>query len=429
MRDWIINKKEIATTPLRVDALSILEAGYDAIDTKTVIQEELKWDEATKTLCIQNENLCFPEYEHVYVVAIGKCAVEAAHAIEEIVGDDLTGGVVLDVHPGAFRKLKSLVGTHPLPTQENVDATKEIVSLLTEVGEKDLVIVVVSGGGSSLLCSPYEMSCATLSNITSSLMHAGATIQELNTVRKHLSKVQGGQLAKIIYPATVVGLLFSDVMGDDISMVASGAFSKDETTAEDASAILAKYEVLATCELPHCEVQETPKEDEYFRKVKTIVVVNNERALEAMKKKAEELGYRGVIVTRDLSGEARDVGLALSQETRGPHTAYIYGGETTVTVKGHGKGGRNQELALGALGSIQNNQVLISAASDGIDNSDRAGAIADSISKDAVHAMKLSITEYLEDNNSYEVWEKIGAHITTGITGSNVADLLLVLQK
>lgn len=429
MAEKILNRKELETTPARADALAILEAGLQAIDTKNVTREFLIWDEKTKTLCVKDAKVCFSDYEHIYCIAIGKCAIASASVVEEILGDNLTGGIVLDVTTGIFKKLHSRAGSHPFPTAENVSATHEIMSLLKGADEHDLILAVLSGGGSSLLCSPYNTDCETITSITSSLMKAGADIIELNTVRKHLSNAQGGQLAKIAYPAKVVGLVFSDVIGNDISMVASGPLSKDSTTAEDATKILEKYNIKEICKLPNCQVIETPKEDKYFQNVSLFLAVDNNKALEAMKEQTIELGYEAKIEKSDLSGEAREVGKNLAQKTLASKQVLLFGGETTVTVCGEGQGGRNQELALGALLYVGEHTLVLSSASDGRDNTDVAGAIADKYAKEKADELGLDTKTFLNQNNSYEFWQKIGSQIVTGPTGSNVSDLVVVLSE
>lgn len=424
----ITNFDDIAITKLRKDALTIIETGLSAVETRSVINSHISFDPNSKTLCIKDEEFCFSNYENIYFVAIGKCAVEASKAVEEILGDEITAGFVLDIIPGQFVKLESLVGTHPLPTEINKDATDSIVSLLKTATDKDLVLVVISGGGSALLCNPFDMSCENLAKINKSLMEAGATIQEVNTVRKHLSMVQGGHLAEIAYPATVIGLIFSDVVGNDVSVIASGPLTRDITTVSDAQKILEKYNIFNLCSLPGCELLETPKDEKFFQKVKTFIIASNETALKAMEGEARRLGYIARIVSTQLVGEAREVGRTLAKSSE-MNTALLYGGETTVTVKEQGKGGRNQELVLGALSSIEEDQLLISMATDGRDNSDVAGAIADKVTLEFSKDLGMSPEEYLEKNNSYDFWEKVGSRIITGNTGINVSDVMIVLRK
>jgi glycerate-2-kinase len=258
-------------------------------------------------------------------------------------------------------------------------------------------------------------------------MKAGADINELNTARKHLSNVQGGQLAKIAYPARIIGFVFSDVIGNDISTIASGPLSKDTTTAEDAVRVLEKYDIMKVCKLPDCQVVETPKEDKYFENVNLFLAVDNNKALEAMKTEAQKIGYDAIIETSILLGEAREVGEMLAKKNISARQALLFGGETTVTVSGEGKGGRNEELALGALPYVGEHMLVLSAASDGHDNTDAAGAIADLYSVEKASKLGLNYKTFLAENNSYEFWKKVDSQIITGPTGANVSDLMIVL--
>jgi glycerate 2-kinase len=430
VRTFIANTDALGTTELRRDALRIIEAGLSAVDTRTVIREDVSWDAGTKTLCVRGWNICFSNYEHIYFVGLGKCAVDAGHEIESLLGDALTAGVVLDVQAGSFRKLRSLVGVHPFPTEQNLVATDEVVELLSRATERDLVIAVVSGGGSALLCAPHQIGHQALADITEALMHKGADIYELNTVRKHLSHVLGGNLAKIAFPATVVGLVFSDVLGDDLSAIASGPFVKDTTTAADAAAVLAKYDILNQCALPECEMLETPKEDQYFAKVSQFLLVSNERALSAMVREATQLGYSARIVDREIHGEAREVGARIAHTPLPPKTVMLYGGETTVTVSGTGgKGGRNQEVALGALSTIPPHTLLVAVASDGRDNSDHAGGIADQETLRQAAELTIDASAALATHRSYDFWSNTKQALLMGITGINVADIIIHMSE
>lgn len=425
---WIKNYDEIASTEIRKDALSIIEAGLSAVETRKVISDILRFDATRRIIHIRDLSLNLEEYEHVYFLAVGKCAFEAATVVEEHIGHEITNGFVLDIVGGNFLKLKSFTGTHPLPSKQNQEATREIASFLSALSKKDLVLMVISGGGSALLCDPHDMSCEDFSLINSALIHAGATIQEINTVRKHLSSVQGGHLAKIMYPARVVGLIFSDVIGDDISMIASGPITKDQTTIEEARLVLQKYNIVNICSLPDCTLLETPKEDIYFENVTTFIVANNGIALRAMENEARRLGYNALIETTTLTGEAREVGREIARKAQ-TNYAILFGGETTVHVKHDNQGGRNQELALGALREVGGNSLVVSLATDGRDNGDVAGAIADSKSLQSAQQLGLSTEEYLERNDSYGFWKKVGSQIITGNTGINISDVMLVLMR
>lgn len=409
--------------------LNIAEAGLEAIDTSKVLHNvvRLKGD-----FLYFNEELYFlPDIKRVFVVGVGKCSLEAAAVLENILGSYLTGGVAVDVKDGGYlKKIKYFKGTHPLPSEENIKATKEIIHLISHLYENDLVIFVISGGGSTLLCCPEGSSFKEEASIFKHLTKAGATIQEINTVRKHLSFARGGFLAKYAYPAKGVSLIFSDVPGNDPGFIASGPTERDRTTINAAAAILAKYDVFDRCSLENCGLIETPKDEKYFENIKNIIIASSSSALKAMDIKAKELGLKTKICDGCLKGEAREVGKNITQELhRLPSgSVLLYGGESTVTITGDGRGGRNLELALAAMREIKDDEAILSFASDGRDNGEFAGAFCDIITREAIYKSGLKMEEFLQDNNAYPLFEKVGHYLFTGDTGSNVSDLLVALK-
>ncbi len=418
----IKNFFELAKTEARRDALSILEAGLDAINTRTVLKKKVTY--TGDSFCFDKHSFSSKNYDRVLVIAIGKCALDGAQALEEILGETITDGIVLDVRVGHLRKMRSYAGTHPYPSETNVSATHEIVNMLRGVNERDLVIVLVSGGGSSLLCLPFKLSCERLAEITKTLMHKGASIHDLNIVRKHLSEIQGGHLARLAYPAHIVSLIFSDVPGNDISFIASGPTVRDETSVQDAQALLSRYGIT---DIFH--FSETPKESKYFEKVHNILILTNHDALTVMQEAAESRGYHTKILTEILEGEAREVGKKLATLALPYRSCVIAGGETTVNVaNAAGHGGRNQEVVLGALPLLDKHTVIISAASDGWDNTDIAGAIGDKLFYTLAVDKQLDVRAHLRDNTSYTFFTTLGAALMTGRTGSNVSDLFIVLK-
>jgi glycerate-2-kinase len=410
---------------LRRDALKIIQAGIQAIETKAAVANKVK--RRGEMLLVGRKKYDLKKFGRIFVVGIGKASCEAASELEKILSDRITGGMVIDVKCGKLRRIKTANGTHPLPSAKNLKATGEIVKILNQLKPDDLVLAVISGGGSALLCWPYGVKCEDLAKITRTLMKKGATIQELNTVRKHLSQIQGGQMAQLAHPAAVVGLIFSDVPGDDLSMVASGPTFPDRTTMQDALRVLAKYDVFKQCKMPACDLKETPKKLEIFKKVQNVLVVNNNVAAEAMLEMAKKLGYKAKKISTCLIGEARKVGAKLATLPK-PGEAIIACGETTVTVSGKGKGGRNQELALGALAVIRPGVLVASCASDGRDNGPVAGALADGQTKLAAAAKKLDTDKFLRRNDAYHFFQKAGGHIVTGPTGANVSDLMVAIR-
>ena len=297
--------------------------------------------------------------------------------------------------------------------------------------EDDLVLCVVSGGGSTLLCFPPDGGSLDAERATlQALTQAGATIREINTVRKHTSLARGGFLAQHAYPARVVSLVFSDVPGAPADFVASGPTVRDPTTLEDAARVLGRYGLAGDRAAPPIVLLETPKEARYFERARTIVLVSNETALQAMATRAGALGYAATVVTSTLAGEAREVGERVVRELRtaGERTALLYGGETTVTVTGGGRGGRNLEVALGAQRLVGDGEVVVTVASDGRDNGEFAGAVADAEGRVNARRLGLDLDAYLADNDSYAFFERAGSYLVTGSTGSNVADLIVALR-
>jgi glycerate-2-kinase len=428
----IKNGDDLGITPLRKDALAIAEAGLQAIDTAEVIRKHVAY--ADGVLTVRGERVTLADGGRLIVAGIGKCAGRAAGELERILGDAITTGFIIAI--GEALELKKITvrqGTHPLPSRENVDASKELVGMLSELHENDLVIFLVTGGGSTLLCLPDDGDYEREAKMFKAFMHSGAPIQDINTARKHMSRVRGGFLAKAMYPARVISLIFNDVPGsDDIGFIASGPTVKDTTTIGDAEAVLERYKILDACKLTGCGLMETPKDDKYFERVTNIVAVSNVTALRAMKEKAEELGYKAEIADTKIAGEARGVGRVIGERLAEvpAGTALLWGGETTVTVRNpEGKGGRNQELVLGALGAITPRTLVLSVASDGRDNTELGGALCDTMVKEKAEELRISFSDALQENQSYEFSKATGNYLDTGETGSNISDLILGITQ
>jgi len=431
----IQNLSELAKTPLRKAALEIAEAGLQAIDTRKVVEEGLA-----------KLNLPLDSSERLFVVGIGKCATQGVLALEKVLGAKITDGLVLDIQEGQFQKVRFLQGDHPFSTERDQEATKAIIAFLKQMTENDVVLFLISGGGSALLCQPEKHTCEHEEEIIKHLFTKGVAIQELNIVRKHLSLARGGYLAEYAYPAKVISLIFSDVPGNDVGVVSSGPTMFDKSTRDDAKEVLEKYGVGQYEKF----LIETPKDKKYFEKVQNILFVSNRTALYAMAQKAKELGFEPHIKTAELTGEARDIAKELVEEMHEApsKSVLLYGGETTVTVKKAGpprlaresasaqgesgeagEGGRNLELALSALKFVQGGELLLSFASDGRDNTEYAGAIADSVAKEHAAKKHLEVEEYLEENKSFSFFEETGDYVVTGNTGSNVSDLIIAIKE
>jgi glycerate-2-kinase len=316
-------------------------------------------------------------------------------------------------------------GSHPMPSDANVIVTKQIVDLSEKLDADDLVLVIVSGGGSSLLCWP-QTECEQSQRLYQDFIKTNGTIRELNTLRKHISHVKGGGLAKILYPATIVGLVFSDVPGDGYDIVASGPTYFDATTMSDAQAIADRYG------LKGYHFEETPKDGAIFKKVTNIPIVSNQTALIAMQKKARDLGYSAHIISDEIYDTPEQVVEKMFAVE--DIDVILAGGEPSLEVPANaGKGGRNQHLALVAADHMKKygicQRTFVALASDGRDNTDAAGAIVNEKTLAKAREQKLDIAEYLNAFNSYEFFKKTGDAIMTGHTDANVSDLMILLNK
>ncbi len=412
----IKNFKSLATSKERKLALMIAEAGLQAIKTENVIRKyvKLKYD----TLKINGRSYNLSKYKRIFIIGAGKAAYCMAREIEKMLGKRIYMGLVIDISSGRLKKIKVVKGSHPVPSKKNLVATKKIVEMITGLSKDDLVICLISGGASALLSYP-AVTLKEMIRINKRLLRCGANIREMNTVRKHVSRIKGGNLAKRIYPAKLVNIIFSDVVGDELSVIASGPTVRDNTSIVDAERIIRKYK------LGRIKLFETPKNPRYFKNVDNILLLNNRVAVDAMAEKAKRLGLDAMKYSTRISGEARLVGNKLASMAR-LRTAFIAAGETSVTVRGNGKGGRNQELVLGAIENVKGTMIAI--GSDGRDNTDAAGAIVDRNSMKKVQRLKLDYKRYLKNNDSYNFFKRMKDLIFTGPTGTNVADLIVYVK-
>jgi len=425
----IQNFEALAVNELRRDALGIAEAGYEAIHTEKVIRSKVHIIDGE----LRIGNKAYPiARRRIYFVGVGKCSFAAAGAIEKIFGDKLTGGIAFDVSAhdkDDITNIETYIGTHPLPSEVNERATERIMEFLSGRTENDLVIMFVSGGGSTLLCiPPATMTCSDEGELFKELTARGAPIQDMNTVRKHISYARGGALAEASYPAEVVSLIVSDVPDNDIAYIASGPTVLDSSTIADAQAVLAKYGM----ESMNIAFIETPKDENYFKRVTNLLFITNQDALVAMKDEAVRRGYSATIVSDHIAGEARDLGRSIVEKLHAStaNTALLYAGESTVALSGNtGMGGRNQEMALSALAHIHSDELVLPFASDGRDNTDHAGAIADELTRTHAREKNISAEEYLDAHRSYDFFTTAGDALLTGYTGSNVSDLIIALKK
>lgn len=428
----IQNKDVLAVTDMRKVALEIAEAGLEAIKTERVIENNVRL--VGEELFIQDQKIDLQSIERLFIVGIGKCALDASISLEAILGERISDGVAIDVREDAANRLtriRAFSGTHPLPTEVNVVETKALLDLLHSATERDVVIAVVSGGGSTLLCQPKTHTCEDEADLFAHLTSQGASIQELNIVRKHLSVARGGNLA-VACKGKLFALIFSDVPGDDISFIASGPTVFDITTVSDADTVLKKYHA-DSIGFSNVNLLETPKDESLFAHTKNILVLTNKTALSAMQAKATELGFHVEIRDTHIKGDAETVARDITTTLHAApvRSVFLYGGETTVMIRGTGTGGRNQHLALAALSDIRDGELLFTLASDGHDNTDYAGAIVDTETAKHAQEKKLDPNAYVQNNDAYTFFHTQGGTdaVITGYTGSNIADLVIAIKE
>ena len=434
---------------LRADIDRRIHASLSAVAPETCLKRAVHID--GDRLFVSGESIDLSQVARVIVVGMGKASAGVAASLEDLLEGRISDGLIVtaDGYRVPTRRVEVVEASHPVPDVRGLAAAKRIAALLDEANEQDLVIVLISGGGSALLTLPalgIELSAITATNEL--LLRSGAKIQEVNTVRKHLSQVKGGQLARRAFPARVLAFVLSDVPGDPLNAIASGPTVPDPTTYADAARILQRYRLWE--EVPHSvrerieagvrgEFDETPKPgEEAFSRVTTTIIGSGSVAAGAALTEGKRLGYHTFLLTTTLEGEAREVGKVLAAIAREevlhkrplPLPALILAaGETTVTVRGNGKGGRNQELALSAAMGIEglSRVVIASIGTDGRDGpTDAAGGIVDGETTGRMRHRGIVPEEYLAQNNAYHALEKAGDLLITGPTGTNVADLYLV---
>ena len=434
----------------RALALRSLESALNIVDPKQIIKSKLLLKNST--LHVNGYLIDLKKFRNIYVIGGGKASGSMAEAVEQVLDKRIKNGLV-NVPRGSKYKtdiIRLREASHPIPDEAGVEGTRHMLEMAEQAKEDDLIICLISGGGSSLMPLPRgKISIADKKEITNALLKCGATINEINTVRKHISDFKGGWLAKKAYPATILNLILSDVVGDPLDFIASGPTVPDSTTFNDAIKVLEKYGLWSKAPASIRKVlsdgekgiiPETPKaDDEAFKKVFNVVVGNNRLASLTAQEYLKSEGLNTLLLTATLEGEARHVGVMLASIAREISTSgnpvpkpagIIVGGETTVIVAGKGLGGRNQEIALAAAQKLNgmNGIVVASLSTDGIDGpTDAAGAIVDG--KTLVKAAKMGLApeEYLAENDSYHFFSKLGDLIFTGPTGTNVNDISVIV--
>jgi len=437
-----------ATTDARDVALACVETGIEAGHPRTVVEETVSAD--GDALRIADETYDLAEYEAVVVLGGGNAAAHVAAALEAELGDRIDRGVVVTDDPAETETVTVREGDHPVPSERGVEAAREVLSAADAADEGTLVLTAITGGGSALMAAPAEgISLGDLQSVTDALLDSGADVREINAVRKHLSLLKGGRLARRAAPATVASLILSDVVGNDLSVIASGPTSPDASTFEAARAVLDRYGIDAPSAVDSRldrgidgEAAETPgPDDPVFDRVTNRVVADGTTVLDAGRIVAEDRGYESLVLSSRVRGEAREAAkthVAIAEEALAtgdpidPPAVILSGGETTVTVRGDGEGGPNQEFAVSAAleldGSASTGDeggITVAAVdTDGIDGAtDAAGALVDETTVDDAGAAR----DALAENDVYPYLDDRDALLVSGRTGTNLNDLRVLV--
>jgi glycerate 2-kinase len=430
--------------------LKSLIRALNAVDPREIIRARVVLD--GHTLKVDPYAFDLKKFKRIYVIGGGKASGSMAEALEQVLNGHITDGLVNVLH-GTRNKTEIVRlhgASHPVPDEAGVEGTRKMLKIAENAEENDLIICLISGGGSSLMPLPRgNIKLADKKTITDALLKSGATINEINTVRKHISDFKGGWLAKKAYPATILNLILSDVMGDPLDFIASGPTVPDSTTFKEAVCVLKKYRMWSTAPstirrvLSDGEkgvIPETPKaDDEVFQKVYNVVVGNNRFASQAVCDFLKSAGLNTVLLTSTLEGEAKQVGTVLASIAREvtdsgnparKPSGIVAGGETTVVVTGKGKGGRNQEIVLASALKLKGLKgvVVASLTTDGIDGpTDAAGAMIDSTTLERAKKLGIIPEKFLAENDSYHFFAELGDLVFTGPTGTNVNDVSVLV--
>lgn len=433
---------------LRNNAKEIFLAGVEIVKPDILIPHFVSLE--NNVLKIENHRFQLAEIRNIYLTGAGKASALMAKAIENILGSRISSGHIVTKYGHAVPLKYAFVteAGHPVPDENGVKGTENILSIVNKASKDDLVICVISGGGSALLTDiPDGCTLNDLKILTDLLLKSGANINEMNCIRKHLSKVKGGMLSSAAYPARVVSLILSDVIGDPLDVIASGPTAPDPTTFKDAMDIIEKYGIKDKIPAGITKIlneglnkirKETLKEsDEAFRLTTNLIIGNNKLALKKASKKAEALGYTTKIITDSLHSDVEDVAdyifsklIKYRNENPEKKSCLLFGGEPTIKITGDGLGGRNQHLALLMAQKINgiNGVVFLSGGTDGTDGpTDAAGAIAEPETLKRSEVLGLDINKYISNCDSYNFFRQEGGLIKTGPTQTNVMDLIVVL--
>lgn len=422
----------------KAHALSIFRSALKAADPARAIVAHVGLKNGT--LIAGGRRYPLARFDRIRVVGAGKAAKRMAHALEALLGSRIEDGLVnvpesrgrqSSTKP---RRIRLHEAGHPIPDERGLQGARRIAEIAGECRERDLLICLISGGASALMPLPAPgITLARKQAVTKRLLASGATIHEMNAVRKHLSAIKGGHLAEIAHPATVLTLILSDVIGDDLDAIGSGPTVPDPMTCEDAARILNARGIAVP------PLQETPKPGgPEFRRVQNLIVGSNRQSIEAAAQRARDLGYQVIVLSTTIDGETRDIARMHTAIVRemishgGRNVCFLSGGETTVTVRGTGLGGRNQEFVLAALEAMEafggasrdgKAVTIFSAGTDGIDGpTDAAGAVWNTSKKPTLNPQT-----FLSNNDAYHFFEREGGLVKTGPTGTNVMDVRILL--
>ncbi len=427
-----LDSSSLAAHPQKERIRKILSAALEAADPAQAVERTLSLKNGL--LQIGKISYLLGEIAHLYIVAFGKAAPAMASTASTIIGDALDGGIVVSKYATAddLSKLEMLLAGHPVPDERSLTSGKAILKLLRKCGKDDLVIFLISGGGSALVTAPFEgIPLSTMQDLTSLLLASGARIDEINTLRRALDRVKGGGLAEAAYPARIVSLILSDVVDSPLEAIASGPTVPNPTTASDALAVLKKYNLLAkTPAIIREKLQENQRGNLPLAAHNATIIGSNRISAEAALKKATQEGFQASILTTSLQGEAAEKGRELAAYLRGLDKrpqCVIVGGETTVSL-GHatGLGGRNQELALAAVAALDGARdvMLITLATDGDDGpTDAAGAVVTGDTFQRAQTLGLQLDAHLNEHNAYPFFSALDDLLIPGPTGTNVNDL------
>jgi glycerate 2-kinase len=422
----------------------ILAAAIHAVEPGEAVKRSVSRNGNILSVVGRNHDLS--AYGHIHLLGIGKASVGMAEALAFLIGPQLTDGLIITKHPPAISlsPFTIIQGGHPVPDERSLFAGMKAVELISSLHPDDLLFCVISGGGSALMTAPAEgVSLTDMQSLTSRLLACGARINEINLLRRHLDRVKGGGLVKLANGATVVSLILSDVVGNPLEAIASGPTAPDPTTKAEALTVIEKYGL--TDKIPRsiqAELEtssETPKPgDRLFDNVQNFIIGSNLQAAQAALRQAGLEGYQPCLLRADLQGEARMAAFELStflrqaSQTGDPvprPACMVVGGETTVTLKGQGKGGRNTELALAAVSELANfpGVMLVTLATDGEDGpTEAAGAVVTGETYRRAAGLGLNGCDYLDRNDSYSFFSALGDLLSPGPTGTNVNDLVFL---